>query len=247
MRSVGVIPARYSSTRFPGKPLALINNKPMIQWVYERSSQAKTLDNVIIATDDQRIVDAVKSFGGKVRMTSPEHQSGTDRIAEVAKDIEADLIVNIQGDEPLIEPSVIDDAVRPLMDNPSLEMGTLACKLPGDIDPADSNVVKVIFDDSGRALYFSRSPIPFYRDADTSDHLYWQHVGLYVYRKEMLLKFTSWAPTSLEQAESLEQLRALEHGIVIHVETTEFHSTAVDTEEDLRTILQTLEAASEAL
>jgi len=247
MRSVGVIPARYSSTRFPGKPLALINNKPMIQWVYERSLQAKSLDEVIVATDDQRILEAVEKFGGKVRMTSDQHQSGTDRIAEIARDIDADIVVNIQGDEPLIEPSVIDDAVRPLAENPSLDMGTLACKLPSDVDPADPNMVKVLFDDSGRALYFSRSPIPFYRDANPSDQVYWQHIGLYVYRRDFLLKFTSWAPTSLEQAESLEQLRALEHGVAIHVETTEFHSTAVDTEADLKTILQTLQAASEAL
>ncbi len=247
MRSVGVIPARYSSTRFPGKPLALINNKPMIQWVYERALQAHTLDDVIVATDDQRISDAVESFGGKVVMTSTEHQSGSDRIAEVAANLDADIIVNIQGDEPLIEPSVIDDAVKPLAENPSLEMGTLACKLPGDVDPTDPNVVKVIFDKSGLALYFSRSPIPYYRNAEQSEQIFWQHIGLYVYRKEFLLKFTSWAPTVLEQAESLEQLRALEHGSNIHVETTDFHSTAVDTEADLRTIRQTLEAASEML
>ena len=244
MRCVGVIPARYSSTRFPGKPLALIKDKPMIQWVYTAASEATHLDHVLVATDDERIFEAVRDFGGLAQMTSAGHQSGTDRIAEVAEDLDAELIVNIQGDEPLIEPHIIDTAVAPLIDNPDIEMGTLACPFPADTDPSDPDIVKVVFDRAGNALYFSRHPIPYRRGGTHPDVRSWQHIGLYVYRRSFLLKFARSAPTSLEKAESLEQLRALELGYQIHVEQTEFQSAGVDRPEDLEKILQTIEAAS---
>jgi len=244
MHCVGVIPARYSSTRFPGKPLALIKNKPMIQWVYERALRAKTVNRIIVATDDERILSAVREFGGEAVMTASEHQSGTDRIAEVAQDLNIDLIVNIQGDEPLIEPEVIDKAVTPLINDPSLQMGTIACPFPKDADPDNPNIVKVVFSRFGKALYFSRHAIPYYRDGNRPEVPYWQHIGLYVYRKPFLLEFAAHESTSLEKAESLEQLRALELGYDIHVETTDFHSAGVDTKEDLELILQTIEAVS---
>lgn len=241
MHCLGVIPARFQSERLPGKPLALIDEKPMIQWVFERASRTHTLDDVLIATDDSRIVEAVKAFGGDVVMTSASHQSGTDRIAEVAEAAETDLVVNIQGDEPLIEPEVIDAAVRPLLDDTEIEMGTIACPIaPEDLE--DPNVVKVVFDHRNRALYFSRAPIPHQARPRSSGTMqepaHWQHIGLYVYRKAFLLQFTNYPVGKLEQLERLEQLRALENGHVIHVEPTEYRSISVDTPEDLANVRQ---------
>lgn len=241
MQCLGIIPARYQSQRFPGKPLKLIAGKPMIQWVYERASAASTLNEVLVATDDDRVMNAVESFGGKAVMTSGDHQSGTDRVAEVAQASPAELIVNIQGDEPLITDQAIDSAVTPLINNPKIEMGTLACPLPRE-GMTNPNIVKVVFNRQKHAIYFSRSPIPYYReDGSTAVPEFWQHIGLYVYRRDFLLQFTQYSTGNLEKAERLEQLRALENGHTIYVETTNYHAQSVDTPEDLRQLEQTIQ------
>lgn len=239
MRVVAVIPARFASTRFPGKPLAELNGKPMIQWVYERTTQASSVDRVIVATEDERIARAVQDFGGDVQMTRADHPTGTDRLAEVASRVDADLVVNVQGDEPLISPRMIDQAVTPLKRNPSLVMGTLKSPISAVADYLNPNVVKVVTDRQGFALYFSRAPIPHPRDlaADLKEHLAevqaFKHVGLYVYRKDFLLTYAKLSATPLENLEKLEQLRALEHGFKIKVVETTFTSQGVDTPEDL--------------
>ena len=236
-RIVGIIPARYASSRFPGKALADLAGKPMVQHVVERAARATLLDEVLVATDDARIAEAVCRFGGKACMTSPTHPSGTDRIAEVVRDMACDLVVNIQGDEPLIEPSVIDQAVTPLADDSSIGMGTLARPM-GVAEAADPSKVKVVVDRQGFALYFSRSRIPYIRD-DTpppSERPYLLHMGLYVYRRETLLRLAGLAPTPLEERERLEQLRALEHGVRIRVVITEHQSFGVDTPADLERV-----------
>jgi len=236
-RIVGVIPARYASSRFPGKALAELAGKPMVQHVVERATRAALLDEVLVATDDSRIADAVHRFGGKARMTSPEHPSGTDRIAEVVGDLACDLVVNIQGDEPLIEPAVIDQAVAPLVADPSIAMGTLA--RPMGVDEAvDPSKVKVVLDRQGFALYFSRSRIPYIRDdaLPPTERPYLLHMGLYAYRRETVLHLASLPPTPLEERERLEQLRALEHGIRMRVVVTEHQSFGVDTPADLERV-----------
>ncbi len=232
-----IIPARYASTRFPGKPLADLWGKPILQHVWERARQAKLASRVIIATDDERIASAGRGFGaparpGEVFMTRLDHPSGTDRVAEAAAQIEADLIVNLQGDEPLIDPAAIDAAIAPLLDDPAIPMGTLCCPIEEVADLANPNVVKVVCDRNGFALYFSRLPIPFVRDrgADTVRH---RHIGLYVYRRDFLLGLAQLAPTPLEQAEKLEQLRVLEHGYRIRVVQVSRVSPGVDTPEEL--------------
>lgn len=236
-RIVGIIPARYASSRFPGKALAELGGKPMVQHVVERAARAALLDEVMVATDDTRIAEAVRRFGGKACMTSPAHPSGTDRIAEVVRDTACDLVVNIQGDEPLIEPSVIDQAVAPLADDSSIGMGTLARPM-GLAEAADPSKVKVVLDRQGFALYFSRSRIPYIRDdaPPPTDRPYLLHLGLYVYRRETLLRLAGLAPTPLEGQERLEQLRALEHGIRIRVAITEHQSFGVDTPADLERV-----------
>jgi 3-deoxy-manno-octulosonate cytidylyltransferase (CMP-KDO synthetase) len=240
MRVVGLIPARYASKRFPGKALVDLLGKPLLQHVVERSSQAGTLSEVIVATDDARIADAVRGFGGKVQMTAPTHPSGTDRIAEVARDVACDLVVNIQGDEPLIDPGDIDAAVAPLLADRRVPMGTLACPLPLD-QAADPNAVKVVVGIDGFALYFSRAPIPYLRDGHWGEASpYLLHIGLYVYRREVLLRLACLPPTPLEERERLEQLRALEHGIRIRVVTTDKPSLGVDTPEDLERVRRML-------
>jgi 3-deoxy-manno-octulosonate cytidylyltransferase (CMP-KDO synthetase) len=231
MIASAIIPARMGSTRFPGKPLADLAGKPIIQWVYERASQAGSLSSVVVATCDREIADAVTAFGGLVVMTSDTHRSGTDRIAEAAREVEADIIVNVQGDEPLIDPASIDLAVEPLLSDDGAVMSSLMVPIDRD-SAADPNLVKVVVDVEGFALYFSRSPIPYERNPLESKSIY-GHVGLYAYRKDFLLKFASLDPTPLEMAESLEQLRALEHGFRIKmVEVTE-RPLGVDTPEDL--------------
>ena len=236
MRVVGLIPARWASKRFPGKALVDLCGKPLIQHVVERASQAKNLSEVIVATDDARIAEVVRRFGGKIQMTSAAHPSGTDRIAEVARDLACDLVVNIQGDEPLIDPAEIDAAADPLLVDPSIPMGTLACPLALE-QAADPNAVKVVVGLNGFALYFSRSPIPYLRDGHQGGASpYLLHIGLYVYRREVLLRLASLQPTPLEERERLEQLRALEHGIRIRVVTTEQRSLGVDTPEDLERV-----------
>jgi 3-deoxy-manno-octulosonate cytidylyltransferase (CMP-KDO synthetase) len=233
-RIIGIIPSRYASSRLPGKALADICGKPMVQHVVERASRGRLLDEVLVATDDQRILETVRGVGGKACLTSPGHPSGTDRIAEVVQGLACDLVVNIQGDEPLLDPAVIDSAVEPLLANPSIAMGTLACPLNVD-EAADPSNVKVVVDREGYALYFSRARIPYVRDGVPLDldRPYLLHVGLYVYRRDTLLRLAALPPTILEERERLEQLRALEHGIRIHVVLTEHRSIGVDTPEDL--------------
>lgn len=234
MKSVGIIPARYSSTRLPGKPLLEISGRPMIQHVYERARQARTLCEVIVATDDARIVEAVRGFGGKAVLTSTEHPSGTDRLAEVARDLDADVIVNIQGDEPLVEPAEIDMLVAPFRRQRSLMMATLATPIQEESDWLDPSVVKVVVSQSGNALYFSRQPLPYQREGFPVERL--KHIGMYAYRREFLLKFTDLPRTPLEQAESLEQLRALEFGFPIRVLKTDQDAISVDTPADLQRV-----------
>ena len=240
MNVIAVIPARFASTRFPGKPLAEILGKTMIQRVYERTAQASCVSRVLVATDDERIAAVVRSFGGEVCMTRPDHPTGTDRLAEVAQQLDADIIVNVQGDEPLIDPRMIEQAVTPLLKNPDLAMGTLKTPIVQPDEFQNPNVVKVVCDQRGHALYFSRAPIPYPRDFENSPDCtqqaglsQYKHIGLYVYRRDFLLTFTQLSPTPLEQLEKLEQLRALEHGYSIFVATTEFLSQGVDTPEDL--------------
>jgi 3-deoxy-manno-octulosonate cytidylyltransferase (CMP-KDO synthetase) len=236
MRVVGLIPARWASKRFPGKALVELCGKPLIQHVVERASRAKSLSEVIVATDDARIAEVVRGFGGKIQMTTAAHPSGTDRIAEVAQDLACDLVVNIQGDEPLIDPAEIDAAAAPLLTDPSIPMGTLACPLALE-QAADPNAVKVVVGLNGFALYFSRAPIPYLRDGHQGGASpYLLHIGLYVYRREVLLRLARLAPTPLEERERLEQLRALEHGIRIRVVATEKRSIGVDTPEDLERV-----------
>lgn len=239
MRVVAIIPARYASSRFPGKPLADIHGKPMIQHVYERTRRASMVDEVIIATDDERILAAAQDFGAHAVLTSSCHETGTDRLAEVTAQLpDADLIVNVQGDEPMIESEVIDAAIVPLINKSDISMGTLMVPIEAYEDFIDPNVVKVVTDRQGLALYFSRAPIPFTRDAceDGSRFKGYRHIGLYVYRRDFLLRYPSLEPTPLEQAEKLEQLRALEHGYRIHVALTLHLSMGVDTPDDLEKV-----------
>lgn len=247
-RVVAVIPARYASTRLPAKPLADINGKPMIQWVYERVKKCRTVDQVIVATDDTRIVEKVKSFGGECLMTSPECQSGTDRVAEVARMVEGDIFVNVQGDEPLMSAQAIELAVK-LVTSGRFKMSTVATPIQGPEDLSEVSVVKVLVDESGRAIYFSRLPIPYTRVAPpshkhsegrVSPYLCKRHVGLYVYDRDTLMKFAAWPATDLEKAESLEQLRALHHGLAIGVADSDFLSIGVDTPEDLEKVRKLL-------
>ncbi|MBX9670665.1 MAG: 3-deoxy-manno-octulosonate cytidylyltransferase [Candidatus Obscuribacterales bacterium] len=230
-----IIPARYASTRFPGKPLISIAGKTMIQRVWEQAKQSKLAKHVIVATDDQRIADAVRAFGGEVRMTSDKHESGTDRLAEVANSLrEVGIIVNVQGDEPLISPLVIDAAIKPLIADRSVEMSTVAYPVKDDEKWQSPQLVKVVTDRQGFALYFSRHPIPFLRDPGEGARApRLGHAGLYVYRKECLAKLAGLAPTPLEQTEKLEQLRALENGIKIKVVVHEHNSPGVDVPEDI--------------
>jgi 3-deoxy-manno-octulosonate cytidylyltransferase (CMP-KDO synthetase) len=229
-RILGVIPARFASSRFPGKALTKIAGKTMLQHVFERSSSARYLSKVIVATDDDRIAEAARKFGASVRMTRADHLSGTDRVAEVASAESAEVIVNIQGDEPLIDPDAIDAAALLLLDDPDVPMGTLKKQIqdPGEI--TNPNVVKVVTDHNGRAIYFSRSPIPYCREG-TSAH--YKHIGLYVYRRDFLLAYSDLPVGPLEKAEKLEQLRALENGYAIRVAETEYESLGVDTPADL--------------
>ncbi len=235
-RILGVIPARFASTRFPGKALASLAGRPMIEHVWERASQSRYLTDLVIATDDDRIATVARRFGARVRMTSPHHATGTDRLAEVASAVEASLYVNIQGDEPLINPEAIDAAILPLTDDPDLAMGTLRKKIDFPDEIQNPNVVKVVTSLAGDAIYFSRSPIPFVRDGQSESPTYYKHIGLYVYRRDLLLKYPDLTVGPLEQAERLEQLRALENGFRIRVVDTEYESLGVDTPADLERV-----------
>jgi len=234
---LGVLPARWGSTRFPGKPLHQIAGKPLIQHVWERCKDCKRLDEIIVATDDERIRDVVIAFGGKVAMTSPDHPTGTDRIAQAAETVpQATHIINIQGDEPLIDPALIDELAATMAANPSLDMATAANPLdPSDVAVQDPNVVKVAIALDGRALYFSRSPLPFFRNS-TSGLPVLRHKGIYAYKRKFLETFVTWPPSPLEIAESLEQLRALENGASIKVLITTDTSPGVDTPDQAREI-----------
>ena len=247
MAVTAIIPARYASTRFPGKPLADLLGKPMIQWVYERTSQCPSIDRVIVATDDERISRAVLEFGGEARMTRADHPTGTDRLAEVVADLETELVVNVQGDEPLIDPVMIEQAIGPLMADPATVMGTLMTPLASAEEFTNPNVVKVVTDRQGFALYFSRAPLPWPREE--GPEVGWRqankHIGLYVYRRDFLLTFPTLTPTPLENLEKLEQLRALEHGYRVRVAATALTSQGVDTPEDLLRVREILRRVGE--
>lgn len=240
MKAMAVIPARYGASRFPGKPLANQTGKFLIQHVYEQVARAGRLDRVIVATDDRRIADAVTRFGGQVVMTRADHASGTDRVAEVAEGLDCELVVNVQGDEPEIDPGHLDRLVTVMEQDGQCPMGTLACPFPSvaGAHPDDPAAVKVVVDQRGRALYFSRSPIPFVQDRSgkaPAEPLL--HVGVYAYRREFLLKLAALAATPLEQSESLEQLRVLEHGFEIAVAVVDSACVGIDTPEDYATFV----------
>jgi len=235
MKAVAVIPARFAASRFPGKPLKLLRGKPIIQWVYERTLFAKGLDSVWVATDDSRIQACVESFGGKVIMTRPEHRSGTERLAEVAESVPAEIFINVQGDEPLIEASVIEETLR-LVEQGSYDMSSAITPLVNTHELENRNVVKVVMDAKGRALYFTRFPIPYSRQTppeNSKDLVSFRHVGIYAYRAETLKRLSLLPPGALEIAESLEQLRALENGIEIGLAKVHSTSFGIDTPEDL--------------
>lgn len=249
MKITAIIPARYGSKRFEGKPLARILGKPMIQWVYEGVSQSKLIDSIIIATDDKRIYECAKSFGAEVAMTSKTHETGTDRIAEVARRIHSEIIVNVQGDEPLIKGSIIDEAIRPLIYDPKIPMGTVTTKIETEEEWFNPNVVKVVLNKGGFALYFSRGTIPFPRDfflnnkgmnGFFSKNFIYKHIGVYVYRRDFLIKFSKMKPTELEKLEKLEQLRALENGYSIKVVKVNYKPLSVDIPNDIKKIEQFL-------
>lgn len=243
---VAVIPARFESTRLPGKPLADIAGKPMIQRVYERAAAASGIDRVVVATDDERVRETVTSFGGDAIMTSTSHQTGTDRIAEAVSEIDAEIVVNVQGDLPLLDPDNVAAAVAPMLDDRELPMTTLMTPIRDRAELANPNVVKVVTDDRGYALYFSRAPIPYRRDDNSGDTVVARrHIGLYVYRREFLLTFAGLAPTPLEQAEKLEQLRALEHGYRVKVVEIVEAGAEVDTPADLDKVRKLIAGCSQ--
>ncbi len=258
-KAVVIIPARFNSTRFPGKPLALLHQKPLIQHVYEQVIHAKRIEAVFVATDDKKIFDAVTGFGGKAIMTSPGHASGADRVAEAAKDLDSGIIVNVQGDEPFIRPDMVDDVVRILSDDNRASISTLAKRTVDIKEILSPDVVKVVMDDEGFAMYFSRAPIPYYRDEweiesrvmsqESSDEVKtmkekfysqlstffcFKHVGIYGFRKDALINFSKMTPGTLERIEKLEQLRALAVGMKIKVKETIYDTFGIDTIEDLK-------------
>jgi 3-deoxy-manno-octulosonate cytidylyltransferase (CMP-KDO synthetase) len=243
-RILGIIPARFASSRFPGKALAELAGKSMLEHVWERASRSRYLTDLLVATDDERIAAAVRKFGGRARMTSPQHPSGSDRLAEVASAEEAALYVNIQGDEPLIDPEAIDAAILSVYGDEAIVMGTLKKQIVDPTDIMNTNVVKVVTNLLGDALYFSRCPIPYERDGRNGLPVYFKHIGLYVYRREFLLRYPDLTVGPLEEAERLEQLRALENGYRIRVVNTEYESLGVDTPEDLERVRQLFTAFS---
>lgn len=243
MQSVGIIPARYASSRFEGKPLVDLLGKPMVQHVYESACRSEMLDAVIVATDDERIYDVVTKFGGNVEMTGA-CETGTERVAVVAERLKCDVVANIQGDEPLLKPTQIDLMLQPLLDNPEVQVCTLKQRVKTAIDYRDINVVKVVTDLRGDALYFSRASMPG-KVTESELHKFpiYRHVGLYAYRREQLLAFTRWDRTPYELAEGLEQLRFLENGVPIHVVETDTPLIGVDVPADLERVKQILEAS----
>ncbi|NOY59465.1 MAG: 3-deoxy-manno-octulosonate cytidylyltransferase [Calditrichaeota bacterium] len=241
---IGVIPARYGSSRFPGKIIAEISGKPMIRRVYEQVKKSKLLDDLIVAVDDERVRKVVEGFGGNAVMTDSQHQSGTDRIAEVMEKHDCDIVVNIQGDQPLLDPNMIDEAVLPLLDDETIPMSTIKTAI-GAEGYNDPGVVKVVTDVNGFALYFSRSLIPFPRDK--KNNTVFEHVGLYVYRRNFLLKISKMQPSSLERMEMLEQLRVLENGykiLVVETKSDRAAGVSVDTPEDLANVEKMIQTLS---
>ncbi|RBQ03325.1 3-deoxy-manno-octulosonate cytidylyltransferase [Pedobacter miscanthi] len=246
LKAIGIIPARYASTRFPGKPLVDIAGKSMIQRVYEQASKAKSLSKVVVATDDVRIADEVKRFGGEFVLTSSEHQSGTDRCAEVIEQLPGyDIVINIQGDEPFIEPAQIE-LLASCFSEEKVQLATLIKSIHSQESVYNPNSPKVVIDVNGRAMYFSRSPIPFIRNGEpgiwAEKHQFYKHIGIYGYRTESLKAITKLPPSSLEIAESLEQLRWIENGFYIQTKITDLETVAIDTPEDLLKLNNLLEA-----
>jgi 3-deoxy-manno-octulosonate cytidylyltransferase (CMP-KDO synthetase) len=247
-RVVAVIPARFASTRFPGKVIAPLAGRPLVYHTYLQACEARLVSEVIVAADHPVVQEALEAHGVPVVMTRADHPSGTDRIAEVAASRAADIIVNVQGDEPLIDPHTVDESIQALLDNPEVPMATARRAIVDPSEIADPNIVKVVCDGKGRALYFSRHPIPYIRDARTDEPLtgcHWQHIGLYAYRRDFLIEFARWPQTPLEQLEKLEQLRVLENGYPIAVVDTKYRSIGVDTPQDLERVRNLLEGALE--
>jgi 3-deoxy-manno-octulosonate cytidylyltransferase (CMP-KDO synthetase) len=239
---VVVIPSRYAATRLPGKPLVNLAGKPMVQRVYEQAKLAQTVHRVLVATDDQRIVEAVQSFGGEVRMTRSDHRTGTERIAEVAAHEPGDVFVNVQGDEPLIDPVAIDTAVAALLEDPPAQIATVATAIRHVPDIMDPNVVKTVLDFDSNALYFSRAPVPWVRDTQQKVHVkYWKHLGLYVFQRDALLEYPTLPQGELEKIEQLEQLRWLENGWKIRVAEVEHDAVSVDVPEDVARVEKLLQ------
>lgn len=238
MKVAGIIPVRYDSTRLPGKPLADILGKPMVLWVCERAQKARNLEDVFVTTDDNRIKEVVEKTGIRVFMSSPHCNSGTERLAEIAKTLEYDVFVNIQGDEPLISPEVIDLVVQPFTENKDLSISTAVTTISDKNEINDPNIVKVVMDKFNFALYFSRAAIPFVRDEDKNppNFQYYKHLGIYGYRKDFLINFDSMSPSDLEQIEKLEQLRFLKNGYKIKVMLSDYNSISVDTPQDLERV-----------
>lgn len=240
--TLGVIPARYGSTRFPGKALARLGGKILIQRVWEAARGSKKLDRLLVATDDERIVKAVREFGGEAVMTAKAHPCGTDRVWEAAKATPAQIIVNIQGDEPMLRAAMVDLLVKALEEDPGAQMATLRYRMMGTLGYDNPNVVKVVTDRDGWALYFSRAPLPAHRPADAAPTAWYKHLGLYAYRRSFLEQFVGWPPSPLEQTERLEQLRALERGVRIKVLDSPVDTVGVDTLEDLKRVEKLLHA-----
>jgi len=242
MDVIGVIPARYSSTRFAGKVLVDISGKPMIQHVWERARKSLLLEEIIIACDDQRVAEAARSFGAKVAITSKDHASGTDRIIEVINPLEVKIVINIQGDEPLIHPTMIDAVAQALLDEPVVSMATIMKRLKDPQEINDPNVVKVVVDKDSFALYFSRSPIPcLAQNSKVESPVYYKHIGLYGYTKDFLFTYRNLPISSLEKTECLEQLRVLEEGFRIKVLETKYDTVGIDTPQDLEKLKLYLE------
>jgi len=231
MDAIGIIPARYNATRFEGKVLADLLGKPVVQHVWEKACRASTLSDLIIASDDQRVIEAVHNFGGKAILTSVNQPSGTDRLAEVVNPIDVKIIVNIQGDEPLLHPTMIDELVRTMQEDESISMATVIKKIEQNEELMNPNVVKVVIDRFNNALYFSRSPIPFEKGEPSK--IFYKHLGIYAYTKDFLFTFTNLPKSNLEKAESLEQLRALENNYKIKTIETKFDTVGIDTPDDL--------------
>ncbi len=237
-----VIPARYGSTRLPGKPLVSLAGRPMIQRVYERAKSALRVDQVIVATDDERIVKAVESFGGQARMTRPDHRTGTERVAEVAAYVEGDIFVNVQGDEPLLDPAAVDIAVSSLLEEPAAAVATVATPIRTPADIMDPNAVKVVLDFDGNALYFSRAPIPWVRDTASKIQVrHMKHLGLYAFQRDALREYPTLPQGELERVEQLEQLRWMENGWKIRVAEVEHDAVSVDVLADVARVEKLLE------